>query len=201
MNTVFVEKKDIGQVVKKLQHNQVVAFPTETVFGLGIRYDSLEALEALYQLKKRNKNKAITLMVPSIKEIEHYGEVNEIAQRMINTFMPGKITIILKKKATVDKRYTSNKETIGIRIPDDDFVLALLKQVGPMLVSSANRSGNNDLLTSKAVYDEFHGELETIVVGKAGSKTASTVVDVSEGKIEILRQGEITKEMLEEAIK
>lgn len=201
MDSVFVERKDIDQVVGYLNHGQVVAFPTETVFGLGIRFNDLKALNQLYQLKKRNKNKAITLMVSSIQEIESFAYASTQARKIMEAFMPGKITIILKKKEAIDKRYTSNLDTIGIRIPDDAFVLALLQKAGPMLVTSANLSGEQDLLTDEEVYEAFKEEELMIVRGKAGSSLPSSVVDASKEEIVILRQGEITLKEIMEVIK
>ena len=201
MNTILLDKKNIDDIVTDLDNNQVVAFPTETVFGLGIRLDSKKALDALFELKRRDKNKAITLMVRSIDEIDRYAYVNDFSKKIINEFMPGKITIILNKKDSVDDYFTAGKKTIGIRIPDDDFVLELLRKTGPLLVTSANLSGEASLLTAKDTYDAFKGKLSIVVNEDAKGSKASTVVDLTNEGVVILRVGEITKEMIEGAIK
>lgn len=199
MNTVLVEKNDMKEVADILQRGEVVAFPTETVFGLGVKYGDLAYLEKIYELKKRDHSKAVTLMVPERQDIEKYAYVSDEARKVIDAFMPGMITLILKKKDIVDDRYTAGLETIGIRIPDDPFVLQLLKEVGPMLVTSANISGSPALLNTEDVYQQFHGQLPLIVKGNCAAQVASTVVKI-DGNVEILRQGLITKEEIEEVL-
>lgn len=199
MNTVLVEKENIEKVVKVLQQGEVVAFPTETVFGLGVKYGNLAYLDKIYELKNRDHSKAVTLMLSKKEDIEKYAYVSDQAKKVINAFMPGMITLILKKKKTVDNQYTAGLETIGIRIPDDPFVLDLLNQVGPMLVTSANISGKPALLNDKDVYQEFNHKIHLIVRGKCVNNLASTVLQVKEN-VEILRQGLITKEQIEEVL-
>lgn len=201
MKTVLVTKENIDIIVQNVRNNQVVAFPTETVFGLGVTYGSKEALQKIYALKKREQSKAVTLMVATIEDIAKYGYVDDFARKVITSFMPGKITVILKKQEHVDDFYTAGKDTIGIRIPDDAFVLQLLKIVGPMLVTSANLSGYPDMISEQDVYQVFKEKIPAIVIGPSGSDKASTVVDLSKGKVEILRVGSITKEQIEEVVK
>ena len=199
MNTVLVEKGDIKKVVKSLQQGEVVSFPTETVFGLGVQYGNLDYLEKIYELKSRDRSKAVTLMVAQKEDIEKYAYVTVQTKKVIDAFMPGMITLILKKKETVDDMYTAGLKTIGIRIPDDPFVLQLLKLVGPMLVTSANISGKPALLNDQEVYQEFHGKIHLIVKGKCVNNLASTVVQIDD-EVKILRQGLITKEQIEEVL-
>lgn len=199
MNTVLVEKESIEDVVKVLQQNEVVAFPTETVFGLGVKYGSLDALDKIYGLKNRDHSKAVTLMLAKKEDIEQYAYINDQAKKVIDSFMPGMITLILKKKENVDGKYTAGLKTIGIRIPDDPFVLSLLRKVGPMLVTSANISGQPALLNDKDVYQEFNHKIHLIVKGKCVNNLASTVVQIND-EVKILRQGLITKEQIEEAL-
>ena len=105
----------------------------------------------------------------------------------------------MKKKDLVDDSYTAGLKTIGIRIPDDPFVLKLLEKVGPMLVTSANMSGTPALLNDQEVYQVFKGKIPLIVKGKCVNNLASTVVQVDE-EIKILRQGLISQEMIEEVL-
>ena len=181
MNTVSVKKEDIEQIAKLISDNRVVAFPTETVFGLGVKFGSHQALDALYELKHRDKGKAISMMIAKPEDIEKYAYVNEAAKKIIDAFMPGMITIILKKRPFIDDYFTAFLDTIGIRIPDDPFVLALLNLTGPMLVTSANLSGEASLVDDKAVKKVFDGKIPMIVEGECISKKASTIVDLSKG--------------------
>ena len=201
MNTVSVKKEDIEQIAKLISDNRVVAFPTETVFGLGVKFGSHQALDALYELKHRDKGKVISMMIAKAEDIERYAYINEAAKKIIDAFMPGMITIILKKRPFIDDYFTASLDTIGIRIPDDPFVLALLNLTGPMLVTSANLSGEASLVDDKAVKKVFDGKIPMIVEGECISKKASTIVDLSKGKIEILRTGDISEEQITEVVK
>lgn len=200
METVLVEKENINEVIDLLNHDEVVAFPTETVFGLGVKFSRLEALEKIYEIKHRSHSKAVSLMIYDPKDIEKYAYVNENAQKLINHFMPGMITLVLKKKSILSDDFTAGYDTIGIRIPDDPFVLKLLKEVGPMLVTSANISGQETLLNDQEVYEQFKGKIKMIVKGQCKSTLASTVIKVDED-VTILRQGCIQEEKIREVLK
>lgn len=201
LESKIVNKNEIDKIIKTLENKHVVAFPTETVFGLGVMFNSVEALNELMQSKNRDASKAITLMVSDISKIEQYAYVTERDLKIIKAFMPGRITIILKKRDSVSKQMTLNKDTIGIRIPDDAFVLSLLEKVGPMLVTSANMSGGVNTTTTQEVLRQLDGKIPLIVDGNSGSSVPSTVVDLSKEEIEILRQGDISLEMIKEVLK
>lgn len=197
----MISKDDIDKVICTLKAHQVVAFPTETVYGLGVIYHSHEALERLVYVKKREKNKSITLMLPSIEMISRFAYITPRDLKIIHAFMPGRITIILKKRKEIDDIMTFGKETIGIRIPNDEFVLTLLKNVGPMFVTSANISGNKDATTTSEVLKQLAGRIPVIVDGKSGDNKPSTVVDLTGANIQIVREGEISYSMIEEVVK
>lgn len=199
--TKIVKQQDIEQICEVIQNGGIVAFPTETVYGLGIRFNDQEALEHLMEAKNRDYSKAITLMVAHPQDILQYAYVSDKAQKIIKQFMPGMITLIFKKKESVDDMMTNGKTTIGIRIPDSEFVLSLLKKVGPMLVTSANLSHHQNTTSTKEVLQQLDGRIDMIVDGTTSDNIASTVVDVSQDEIKILRAGKITKEQIEEAIK
>lgn len=201
METIRYHKEDIQAVVKQLKQKKVIAFPTDTVYGLGVIYDE-EALAALKYSKGRPENKPIPTMVGSLAQMEEIAVLNEEAKKLAAAFMPGAFTMILKKKDSVADFVTNGMETIGIRMPQDDFVLELLRQVGsPMLVTSANLSGEATGLVDVQVLSQLDGRIDGIVLGKAGGKVASTIVDMTSGKLKILREGPISKAMLEAALK
>lgn len=201
METIRYHKEDIQAVVKQLKQKKVIAFPTDTVYGLGVIYDE-EALAALKYSKGRPENKPIPTMVGSLAQMEEIAVLNEEAKKLAAAFMPGAFTMILKKKDNVADFVTNGMETIGIRMPQDDFVLELLRQVGsPMLVTSANLSGEATGLVDVQVLSQLDGRIDGIVLGEAGGKVASTIVDMTSGKLKILREGPISKAMLEAALK
>lgn len=199
--TKVVLENQINEICDVIQKGGIVAFPTETVYGVGIHFDDEEALERLMEAKNRDYSKAITLMVADKRDISQYAYISPQAQKMIDQFMPGMITLIFKKKESVRDSMTNGKSTIGIRIPDSEFVLSLLKKVGPMLVTSANLSQHSNTTSTQEVLNQLDGRIDLVVDGKTSDNIASTVVDVSQDEIKILRAGKITKEQIEEAIK
>lgn len=199
--TKVVLENQMNEICDVIQKGGIVAFPTETVYGVGIHFNDEEALERLMEAKNRDYSKAITLMVADKKDISQYAYISPQAQKMIDQFMPGMITLIFNKKESVRDIMTNGKSTIGIRIPDSEFVLSLLKKVGPMLVTSANLSQHSNTTSTQEVLNQLDGRIDLVVDGKTSDNIASTVVDVSQDEIKILRAGKITKEQIEEAIK
>lgn len=199
--TKVVLENQMNEICDVIQKGGIVAFPTETVYGVGIHFNDEEALDRLMEAKNRDYSKAITLMVADKADISQYAYISPQAQKMIDQFMPGMITLIFNKKESVRDTMTNGKSTIGIRIPDSEFVLSLLKKVGPMLVTSANLSQHSNTTSTQEVLNQLDGRIDLVVDGKTSDNIASTVVDVSQDEIKILRAGKITEEQIEEAIK
>ncbi len=199
--TKIVKQDELNVVVKAVNEGKLVAFPTETVYGLGIEFNNLQALENLMEAKNRDYSKAITLMVSKKEDIEKYAYVNDNAKKIINAFMPGMITLVFNKKESVNDLMTHGKKTIGIRIPDSSFVLELLEKAGPMLVTSANLSNHPNTTTTKEVLEQLDGRIDLVVDGNTSSSLASSVIDVTDEEIKILREGIITLKDIEEVLK
>ncbi len=201
METKFVTWQDLDLLVEALNKNQVISFPTETVYGLGIIYDSKPALQAMKWAKKRPENKPFTLMVSDPKMIKEFAIVKEQDQKIISALMPGPITLILKRQESIDPAITNGYETIGVRCPDDVNVRTLIQACGkPLLVPSANISGQPPAKSSDEVYENMNGRLSLIVKGQCGSGLASTIVDLTGPEPKILRQGKITLEKIKEVL-
>lgn len=197
MKTICYKKDEIDQVLQALKAKKTVAFPTDTVYGLGVIYDEA-ALENLKKAKGRAETKPIPTMVASYEQLVEIAEINETADKLIKAFMPGALTLILKKKDCVPAFVTNGNATIAVRMPNDPFVLSLIKQCdGPLLVSSANRSDEPSTVTADEVLSQLDGRIDAVVVGKAGSKSASTIVDVSGAAVKILRIGDITEAQIQ----
>lgn len=201
MDTKIYSKEQMNEVVDALALGKVIAFPTDTVFGLGVVYDDINALHALKHAKIRPETKPIPMMVSSLSQIEEVAVVSEKAKILIQEFMPGAFTIVLKRKDTIPSYITNDLETIAIRMPDDAFVLELMETLQkPMLVSSANISEQSSCSTSEEVLEQLNGRIDGIVCGKSKSARASTIVSAVD-EIKILREGEVTKEMIQDILK
>ena len=179
-------------IIKK---NQVLAFPTETVFGLGVIYDSKEAFDNLCTLKLRVPDKPFTIMVADKKDISLFVDLNEKMERLIDVFMPGEITVLFPIKEGLYPWLNLNQPTVGIRISNSEDVRSLIRRVGkPMLVTSANLSGEDALLTSDDVYNKFNNKILGVVEGESDSKVASTIVLINKDELKLVRQGKVSFE-------
>ena len=179
-----------------LKNGGVVAFPTETVMGLGVVYNNREAYDRLNNVKERPEDKPYTLMVSNIEEIEKYAVVDEATQRVINAFMPGSLTILVNvKKNSVPAYVTHDTNIIGIRIPTNIEARVLLDMVNiPLLVPSANKSGSKPALNSDEVKQIFGQELDFVMSGKAKGEVPSTIVDLTKETPKVVRAGPISEE-------
>ena len=178
-----------------LLKSEVVAFPTETVMGLAVVYNDFEAYNLLNQVKRRPEDKPYTLMLGDVKDIEKYGYINENIKKIIKAFMPGSITILVPGKEDLPNWVTHGSPTVGLRIPTNEEALAVLKEVKlPLLVPSANRSGEKPCLTSEEVKGVFGNEIAYVVDGNAKLDKPSTIVDLTGSMPRVLRPGPISEE-------
>lgn len=195
--TQIIKASDMSLLLEALDQGQLISFPTETVYGLACRFNDREALEKLLEVKGRDRDKPITLMIAYKEDIGQYGYVNERIQRVIDEFMPGSITLILKRKKSVDPAMTGGLDTVGIRIPNSPFVLSLL-EAGELLVTSANLAGGKNTTNEKEVLEQLDGKIAYVVKGQTGSNKASTVVDLTGDRPVLLRKGPISLKEIEE---
>ena len=187
--------EEIEKVRDDLLSGEIIAFGTDTVFGLACVYDDIEAINKIYMAKNRESKKALPMMCSNIKMIEEVAYVDDDAKKIMNKYMPGAITIIFKKKDVVDDYVTSGLDTIGIRVPNDEFILNLIDLVGkPLLVTSANMSHEPALLKWIDVKEKLDGRIDGVVLKDASGYMSSTIVDCSSENIKILRDGPILRE-------
>ena len=197
----MLEKSQYKKASKILQNGGLIAFPTETVYGVGVIFDNEQSYERLINVKRRPPEKPFTLMCGSLDDIKKYAYVNELAQKLIDAFMPGQFTIILKAKENLPRWVVSKEGNVGIRISDDKFVQNLIIETGkPLLVPSANRSGENPCHTSNEVKDSLGNDLDAIIIGESVSNIPSTIVFVDDS-VHIIRLGEISESDIKNVIK
>lgn len=183
--------KDAAKILKE---GGLIAFPTETVFGLGVIFDNEASYKRLIDVKRRPPEKPFTLMLSDIEQIEKYAYVNDKARKLISSYMPGQFTIILKAKENLPSYCVSKEGNVGIRISSDELVRKLIREVGkPLLVPSANKSGEPPLTKDNDVIGIFDNEIDAIIMGESISNTPSTIVLVDED-VHILREGLIKKD-------
>ena len=194
--------KELELAKKALENHQVIAFPTETVMGLAIYYDDFEAYKRLNEIKQRPEDKPYTMMVKSPKEIEKYAVVDERSQKIIDAFVPGPITLLLPAKDGLPEWVTHGGPTIGIRMPSNEIGLTLLKVIDrPILVPSANISGQKPAINSEEVKKIFPNKLGFVVEGEANLDKPSTILDLTNKDIKVVREGPISLKQIIDILK
>lgn len=187
--------RSIELVSELIRKDEVVALPTETVYGLVTNSTSESAIRKIYEIKKRPGNMALQVLVGSHEQAYEMGEFNIQAIKLAEKFWPGPLTIVVRRKKSklVDPFVSAGKDTIGIRFPDYDFVLKVIKNLGnPLIASSANISGGANPLNAEDVHKNF-GDMIPLIIdgGKVRDGLPSTVIDASTSEIKILRHGAI----------
>ena len=191
----------LNSALQALNNHQVIAFPTETVFGLGVFYDDQKAYELLNKIKNRREDKPYTMMLDNVNKINEYAFIKDKYLPIIHKYMPGSLTILVRAKANVPTYVTHGTGIIGIRIPSNKEALELLRFVKkPLLVPSANKADQKPALSAKEVKDIFKNEIDVIVPGEISSGEPSTIIDLTGDEIKLIRKGPIPLEELNQLI-
>ena len=195
-------KKILKSALDALNNHQVIAFPTETVFGLGVFYDDQEAYELLNKIKNRHEDKPYTMMLSNKKEISKYAYINKKYHAIIDKYMPGSLTILVNAKDNVPSYVTHNTGIIGIRIPSNKEALELLDFIKkPLLVPSANKADQKPALSESEVRNIFKDEVKVVVPGNITNGQPSTIIDLTKEVMKIVRSGPISLEEILSLIK
>lgn len=198
----ILKKSQIKEASEILKNNGLLAFPTETVYGLGVIAPRLENYNKLVEVKQRPPEKPFTLMCSNIKQVETYIEFNEISKKIVEEFMPGPLTIIIKAKEEVPYCVDHGSGFVGIRIPDDEFVLRLIDAVNkPLFAPSCNKSGEEPCMNTDSVIHEFDGEIDGVIEGNCEKGIPSTIIKIDGDQISLIRKGKLSLEEIKEKIK
>lgn len=198
-----IEKALIEEAAKIIKNGGVVAFPTETVYGLGANGLDVEAVKKIFRAKGRPQDNPLILHVCSIDQVEELvEEVPNIAKVCMERFWPGPLTIIFRKSSIVPDIITAGLDTVAIRMPNHSIALELIRfSDGPIAAPSANISGRPSPTSAKHVIEDMMGKVDMIIDGgSTGIGLESTVLDLSGDKPMILRPGGITEEDLRKII-
>lgn len=186
-------KKDL--LVNLLKNSGVVLYPTDTQYGLGVIADNDEALEKLRKIKNRDREKPISIMVSDIEMLERYAVVENKTRELIEKYLPGALTLILPAKDLVLAKKLGRENFIGIRIPDMPLMLEVIKELNtPITTTSANISGENPCFTIEEILNQFGenaDDIDLAIDNGVLDDKASTVVEIINNEINILRQGDV----------
>ena len=185
---------DIGKLVDLINNGNIAVVPTDTVYGIIGDATNIDVIHKVYEVKKRDYSKPLILMVSSIDMLEKYVlEVNNIEKKLIDRYWPGKLTILFKKNNNVDDLITSGSELVGIRYPDNKELNELMDKLNKPLISTSCNISSKEVITSIDMLEEdISKHVSYVYDGGILSDTSSTIVRVNGGKIEILRDGELS---------
>jgi L-threonylcarbamoyladenylate synthase len=195
--------EDLPAAVRAIKRGSLVAFPTETVYGLGADAFNEKAVGKVYAAKGRPSDNPLIVHVADSAQVESFAVVNDWARALMTAFWPGPLTLILPVKPdTVSSTVTGGLETVAVRMPDNDLTRALIRDAGtPLVGPSANTSGKPSPTTAQHVFHDLHGKISGVLDdGATKLGVESTVIDLSTTEPAILRPGKITPAQIEAVI-
>jgi tRNA threonylcarbamoyl adenosine modification protein (Sua5/YciO/YrdC/YwlC family) len=189
INPKHPEPRKIQRAAQVLADGGVIAYPTDTVYGLGCDLLSKQATDRLYQIKGMPRDHALAFICPDLSDIAKYAVVENQTYRVLKHFLPGPYCFILQATREVPKLVQTKRKTVGIRVPDHPVTIALVRELGrPLISTTANREGQAPLVDPWEIEQEFPG-LDLVIDGDAGGTVPTTVVDLSQGDVRVVREG------------
>ncbi|MBF0204264.1 MAG: threonylcarbamoyl-AMP synthase [Desulfamplus sp.] len=182
----------ISKVVTLLREGGVIAYPTDTFYGIGCDIMNKKAIERVYQLKNRDKNEPFSFICSDLKHISEYAKVSNFAYRNMKRVLPGPFTLILPGSKMVPKIMLTKRKTAGIRVPDNNIVLSIARELGhPILSTSASDASKTKTIFSdpSLLHDHFGILLDAVIDGGPVPNVASSVVSLIDDVPEIIRYG------------
>ena len=199
----FNDDSSFASAVNILKQSGVIAFPTETVYGLGCNMYDDKAIEEIYKIKGREFNKPLSAHISLIDQVHQLSDdIPDEFYLLAEAFLPGPLAIILKKSKKVSNLMTANLDTIGIRFPDDAICNKLISMFGvPLAATSANISGNVSPITGENVMEQLNGKIPLLLDnGETKYKKESTIISLAGGEPQIIRIGAIKISQIESVL-
>lgn len=182
-----VDAEDIERAAAAIRDGKLVVYPTETVYGLGADALSEDAVERVFAAKRRDRDEPVSLAVPDIDVALEYVRATDREERFMREFLPGPVTVLCEKRDAVPDALTGGRDRVGVRVPDHEVALALLREVAPVTATSANVSGRPSATRATDLDSEIRDAAAVVLDGGETGGTGSTVVNVETS--EILRRG------------
>ncbi len=204
MNTEIIPANapaGISRALEILRSGGLVAFPTDTVYGVGGRAFDEKAVESIYLAKDRPAEKAIPILIGEANDLEKVAvDIPDSARKLADRFWPGPLTILVPKRVELPVAVSATS-SVGVRVPDHEVARALLRAAGPMAVTSANISGGQNPLSAQEVYGHLAGRIPLIIdSGRTPGGVPSTLVDCTTTELRVLREGPVSQEQLISAL-
>jgi tRNA threonylcarbamoyl adenosine modification protein (Sua5/YciO/YrdC/YwlC family) len=190
----------ITQVVDCLKRGGVIVYPTDTTYGLGCDIFNRKGIKKIYQIKQRDARKPFSFVCSDLAEVSNYAQVSNFSFKIMKRHLPGKFTFVLEATRVVPDALTTKQKTVGIRIPDNAIVQAIVRELGhPLVTTSANLSGVETPQDPSEIEEEMGRMVDMVVDGGLLMAEGSSVVSLLDDHPDILRQGCGDTSWIEEA--
>lgn len=198
-----LSEQEVTMISEDIKEGRIFVFPTETVYGIGTNVYREESCKKIYEIKKRPEWKPLIVLISDLGMLDDLvNDINEIEKKLIDTFWPGSLTIVFQKKenSLISKYVSAGLNTLGIRMTDGEIIRAIITKANvPIVAPSANLSGLSDGTKINEILDEIGSDIDGIIdIGDISNSIPSTLVQVIDNKIKILREGKISKAKLSE---
>ncbi len=191
----------ISRAVKTIKAGGLIAYPTDTVYGLGTNALDPQAVRKIFTVKQRPLDQPLPVAVSGRRMAADVAYVDEGAARLMNLFWPGALTLVLLKKPRLPLVVTGGHISVGVRAPNHQVPLALIASAQtPLIATSANKHGNPPCVDAQGVLNHFDGEIDLILDGGTCNATVSTVLDLTGDPPILLRQGSVTRKRIDDAL-
>jgi L-threonylcarbamoyladenylate synthase len=198
----ILSENDAKEIAETIKNGGLIVYPSETVYGIGANIFDEAAIKKVFLVKSRPFDMPLSVGVADKKMASEIAEIDEKANKLIDKFMPGPLTIIVKKKDNVPDIVTSNSHKVGIRIPDHPIAQQIIRLTGPIVATSANLHSKPDTAKMEEAKDQLGDTVCAYVdSGPCTTGKPSTIVWLMDGEVEIIRQGAITKKQIEEVLR
>ena len=184
------QQRLVSKVVNVLREGGVIAYPTDTTYGIGCSILNKRGIERIYILKQREKKKPFSFICADLSEVARYARVSNYAFKVLKRFLPGPYTFVLEATSIVPDLLLTRQKTVGIRIPDNRICSAIVRELGhPIITTSANRSGDEPIGDPYAVEAELGNDLDLVIDGGVLSADVSSIVSLIGDVAVVLRKG------------
>jgi L-threonylcarbamoyladenylate synthase len=199
VNIVTCDDEGISHIVEAYQKGQIIAFPTDTVYGVGCDPFNKNSIREIYELKKRNGGKLFPILGFSKNDLEKIVEFSSDAKKISEKFWPGQVTLLLPIRKEMTKKIESNGK-LAVRVPNNECILSILKQCKLIIGTSANISGEESILNSNECKIKLPKIDVLVDSGEITNSGESTIIDFVENGFRIIREGSISKDEIESAL-
>lgn len=180
----------ITQVVEILKKGGIIAYPTDTYYGIGCDIMNKKAIEKIYQLKQRNRIKPFSFICSGLKNISDYAKVSNYAYKTMKRLLPGPYTFVLEGSKLVPKIMLTKRKTAGIRVPDHPICLELVEMLGnPIITTSATMPDGTNFFDPSLIHDFFHPRIDVVIDGGPVPGHPSSVISLIKDMPEVIRKG------------